>query len=130
MARLLIIEDDEPLRAVLARALAQAGHVVLQAEEGREGCALLATCPCDLVITDLIMPGQEGIETIMQLRQRHPGLPVIAMSGGSHYANSYLAIAAQLGVRSTLSKPFTTAELFRAIDTALAAAPPAAAPSA
>jgi DNA-binding response OmpR family regulator len=130
MAHLLIIEDDEPLRSVLATALVQAGHVVLQAEEGRAGCTLLTTSPCDLVITDLIMPGQEGIETIMQLRHSHPGLPVIAMSGGSHYADAYLGIAAKLGVRATLAKPFTTAELLHAIDAALAGAPPAAAPSA
>lgn len=123
MARILIIEDDEPLRAVLAGALAHAGHVVLEAAEGRAGCTVVATSPCDLVLTDLIMPGQEGIETIMQLRQHHPTLPVIAMSGGSHHAKSYLGIAAKLGVRSTLSKPFTLADLNRAIDAALAGAP-------
>ena len=122
---ILIIEDDEPLRAVLAGALTNAGHIVLQAREGRAGCRLFATSPCDLVLTDLIMPGQEGIETIMQLRQLHPELPVIAMSGGSLHAKSYLAIAAKLGVRGTLSKPFTLADLTRAIDIALPGGPPA-----
>lgn len=125
MARILIIEDDEPLRTVLAGALVNAGHTVIQADEGRAGCSLFNTSPCDLVLTDLIMPGQEGIETIMQLRQRHPALPIIAMSGGSHHAKSYLAIAAKLGVHTTLSKPFTLADLTRAIDAALAGAPPA-----
>lgn len=123
MARILIIEDDDLLRSVIATALTQAGHIVLQASEGRMGCDLFRTSPCDLVLTDLVMPGQEGIETIMQLRHDYARLPIIAMSGGSTHAKSYLAMAVKFGVRSILAKPFTIAELSRAIADALAPDP-------
>jgi len=123
MARILIIEDDDLLRSVIATALAQLGHTVLQANEGRMGCDLFRTSPSDLVLTDLIMPGQEGIETIMRLRHDYPGLPIVAMSGGSTRAKSYLAMAAKFGVRRILSKPFTIAELTRTIAEALAPGP-------
>ncbi len=124
MARILIIEDDDLLRSVIATALTQFGHIVLQAGEGRVGCDLFRAAPCDLVLTDLIMPGQEGIETIMRLRHDYPGLPIIAMSGGSTHTKSYLSIAIKFGVRSVLAKPFTIAELARAIADALPASPP------
>lgn len=130
MARILIIEDDDLLRSVIATALTQSGHLVLQASEGREGCDLFRASPCDLVLTDLIMPGQEGIETIMRLRHDYPGLPIIAMSGGSTHAKSYLSIAMKFGVRSVLAKPFTIAELARTIADALAASPPRPTPPA
>jgi len=123
-----IIEDDDLLRDVIATALTQSGHTVVQANEGRKGCDLFRASPCDLVLTDLIMPGQEGIETIMRLRHDYPGLPMIAMSGGSTHAKSYLGIAAKLGVRRALSKPFTLADLNRAIGEALAADPPPPSP--
>jgi len=120
MSRILIIEDDAPLREVLATILTNAGHTVTQATEGRQGCAVFHAAPTDLVLTDLIMPGQEGIETIVQLRRSHPHLPIIAMSGGTTHAKSYLAIAAKLGANRTLPKPFTPAQLLRTIAEVLA----------
>ncbi len=123
MARILIIEDDDLLRSVIATALTKTGHTVVEANEGRMGCDLFRASPCDLVLTDLIMPGQEGIETIMRLRHDYSDLPIIAMSGGSAHAKAYLAMAAKFGVRSILPKPFTIVELVRAIAEALAPGP-------
>lgn len=130
MARILIIDDDDLLREVIAATLRHAGHTVYQACEGRQGVELFHAAPADLVLTDLIMPGQEGIETIMQLRDRHPGLPIVAMSGGATHSTFYLAIAAKLGARRILAKPFTPDELVRVITETLGdTAPPSTSPS-
>ncbi len=115
MASILLIEDDTPLREVLATTLTNAGHTVLQAADGRQGIELFHVSPTDVVITDIIMPGQEGIETIMALRKEFPRLPIIAMSGGASHSRTYLGMAAKLGAHRTLAKPFTPAELLRAI---------------
>ena len=119
MARILLIEDDTPLREVLAATLVNAGHIVAQAGDGRQGVELFDLAPADLVITDILMPGQEGIETIMQLRRLAPGLPIIAISGGATHSKFYLGMAAKLGAQRVLAKPFTPAELLRAIDEVL-----------
>ena len=120
MARILLIDDDPPLRSVLADALIRAGHKVTQAEDGRQGMEVFRTSPTDVVVTDLIMPGQEGLETIMQLRREFPALPIIAMSGGS-VANSplYLDMARRFGAQLALCKPFTADQLLKAIDSVL-----------
>jgi CheY-like chemotaxis protein len=123
MAHLLVIEDDDLLREIIAVTLRHAGHSVAEAVEGRQGCELFHAQPADLVLTDLIMPGQEGIETIMQLRQTQPDLPIIAMSGGATHARFYLEIAAKLGARRILAKPFTAEDLLRSVHDLLATLP-------
>lgn len=123
MARLLIIDDDDLLREVLATALVQAGHIVLQARNGRQGAELFRVEPADLVITDLIMPDREGLETIIALHRELPALPIIAMSGGTAHSKLYLDTATKLGARRTLAKPFAPAALLRAIDELLAPPP-------
>jgi DNA-binding response OmpR family regulator len=122
MARILLIDDDNALREVLAMALTEAGHVVTQARDGKEGVDLFRMEPAELIITDLIMPGREGIETIMMLRREQPELPVIAISGGMTNSAFYLKLAAGLGARRTLAKPFAIAELVGAVAEVLAAA--------
>ena len=119
MARILLIDDDNALREILAMALTEAGHVVTQARDGTEGVDLFRIEPTDLIITDLIMPGREGIETIMVLRREYPALPVIAISGGMTNSEFYLKLAAGLGARRTLAKPFAFAELLGAVDEVL-----------
>ena len=115
VARILLIDDDDLLRDVLAAALTHAGHTVHQAAEGGQGCEIFHATPVDLVITDIIMPGQEGIETILRLRHLNPRLPIIAMSGGATNSTVYLSLAAQLGARHVLAKPFTPDALAAAI---------------
>jgi CheY-like chemotaxis protein len=120
MARILLIEDDETLRRMLAITLVQIGHDVLEARDGQEGLALQSSVNPDLVLTDIIMPERDGIEAILALRRRAPHIPVIAMSGGGRVdANDYLTTARHLGAVATLAKPFSTTDLTTAIDQAL-----------
>ena len=103
------------LRTVVATSLAHAGHTVLQAADGLRGVELARLAPVDLVISDLIMPVQEGVETIMTLRREHPNLPVIAISGGLSNSPLYLSIAGKIGADRVLPKPFTSQELLQVI---------------
>src|SRR4051812_40118264 len=112
MARILVIDDDEALGAVLQRTLEHAGHVVRTAANGRAAAAMLRREVPDVVVTDLLMPEQDGMEVIMMMRTQHPEIPVIAMSGGSEHAPLYLKIARKLGARRVLAKPFASDELF------------------
>lgn len=115
MARILVIDDDDMLRKVLVRALTQAGHSVVEAADGAQGMHAFHSADVDLVITDLVMPVQEGVETILALRRERPDLPVIAMSGGVSNAMLYLDIASKVGANKVLPKPFTSQQLADAI---------------
>jgi DNA-binding response OmpR family regulator len=122
MRRLLLIDDDDRLRSVLAKSLAHAGYDVVQAADGLQGVELARVAPFDVVVTDIVMPVQEGVETIMQLRQEHPALPIIAISGGVNNSKVYLEIAAKIGANRILAKPFTPQELTGQIDAVMAEA--------
>jgi CheY-like chemotaxis protein len=116
MPLILVIEDDSSLRRTLVRMLLIAGHEVIEAANGRIALEKMAERPADLVLTDLIMPEMEGIETIRALLRDHPSLPIIAMSGGPrHSSESYLRMAEKLGARKTLAKPFEPRELLASI---------------
>ena len=120
MARILLIDDDDLLREILAKALTEAGHFVMQAREGREGVELFRAAPADLVLTDIMMPEREGLETIIALRRELPRLPIIAMSGGNVNSPLFLKLATGLGAQRRLAKPFTPALLLRTIEQVLA----------
>lgn len=124
MARILIIEDDDLLRDVLAKALEQVGHVVFQATNGQEGITMFRANPADLVLTDLVMPVQEGVETIQQLRRQNRTLPIIAMSGGVPNSRLYLSIAGGIGAQRVLAKPFTPQRLLEVVNEILPSATP------
>lgn len=126
MPRILIIDDDELLRDLLAKSLELAGHTVLQAGDGQAGVNLFQSNAVDLVLTDLVMPGQEGVETIIRLRREAPDLPIIAMSGGVPNSKLYLSIAEKIGAHRVLSKPFTPARLMEVVNETLGLPPPAA----
>jgi CheY-like chemotaxis protein len=128
MARILIIEDDDLLRDVLAKALELAGHEVTQACNGQEGVDLFRACPADLVLTDLVMPVQEGVETILQLRKQYRHTPIIAMSGGAVNTKLYLSIAGRIGAQRILPKPFTPQLLIETVTQVLATATGAVTP--
>ncbi len=119
MANILLIDDDDLLRGVLAKALGHAGHVVIQAADGQQGTEIARAANVDLVITDLIMPVQEGVETIVKLRRERPQIPIIAISGGMTNSKLYLDIAARIGARRILAKPFTPQELLATISEVL-----------
>ncbi|WP_372399459.1 response regulator [Azospirillum sp. HJ39] len=120
MASVLIIDDDDVARAVLLRTLAMAGHEAVGARDGVEGMGRFHAHPADLVITDIFMPNQEGLATIMQLRRSAPALKIIAISGGGARASlDVLPVAEALGAHRTLRKPFTPAEVMEAVRTVL-----------
>ncbi|MDB6113590.1 MAG: response regulator receiver domain [Lacunisphaera sp.] len=121
MSRLLLIDDDARLREMLSSALARAGHIVIEARDGRQGANLFRAAPPDLVITDLVMPEQEGLETIIELHREWPALPIIAISGGG---SLYLAMAAKLGAHRILAKPFALSVLLLAVAELLASPAP------
>jgi len=121
MARILIIDDEDELRSMLRRMLEQAGHEVTEAVNGAEGIELYERDRPDLIITDIIMPEKEGVETIIALRRADPDLPIIAISGGGRLeATDFLPMARKLGARRTLSKPFRRDQLLEAVDECLA----------
>lgn len=119
VARILVIDDEQSVRASLEQALTTAGHTVVLAANGLEGVNLQRKEPADLVITDLFMPEQDGVETIMQLRKFAPNVGVIAISGNP-LGGEMLAVAQKLGALAIFEKPFTVSELLKAIDQGLA----------
>jgi len=82
MARIIVIDDDESVRKAIRRVLEPLGHEVLEADDGAVGLTLVATKGADLVITDIFMPGQDGIVTVRQIRKEYPAVRIIAISGG------------------------------------------------
>jgi len=120
MARILIIDDEEPVRFTVRQILEAEDHEVVEAANGREGVAKFHEDSPDLVIIDIIMPEQEGIETIQQLRKHSAAVPIIAISGGGRIKNlDFLDIAEKIGATSTLPKPFSREQLLNSIKTVL-----------
>jgi CheY-like chemotaxis protein len=104
MAEILIIDDDPQMRRLLRRLLSETGHIVQEAANGEDGVSLFRQQHPVLVITDIVMPVREGIETIGELRRIDPKLPILAISGGG--PEIYLRSAALLGATAVLEKPF------------------------
>jgi CheY-like chemotaxis protein len=108
---ILLIDDEETFRAALRQFLSRAGYDVVEAANGLEAIKSFRERPADMVITDIIMPEKEGIETLIELRQDLPDVKMIAMSGGGWYGTEIdFDMAKKLGAR-TLDKPFTLQEL-------------------
>ncbi|HIJ77988.1 MAG: response regulator [Desulfobulbaceae bacterium] len=106
MKKILVIDDESPIRKLLQDVLMSWGYEIVLAGNGKEGVRLYRDSPADLVITDLLMPEQDGVETIVQLCDRFPDVKIIAMSGGGQIGpDSYLPIAETLGAKGTLQKP-------------------------
>jgi CheY-like chemotaxis protein len=122
MASVLIIDDDDMVRTMLLRTITRGGHEAFGARDGVEGVARFHEHPADLVITDIFMPNQEGLATIMELRRVMPDLKIIAISGGGARASlDVLPVAEALGAQKTLRKPFTPAEVMEAVNEVLGA---------
>ena len=121
MAQILVIDDDNDFRTILCATLEDAGHEVSEAQDGREGLDCFRSNPVDLVMTDLIMPEPEGVETILKLRQENPEIRIIAMSGGGRSdATEFLNYADKFGATGRLQKPFSRDHLLVTIDKVLA----------
>jgi CheY-like chemotaxis protein len=122
MANILLVDDDEQFRNMLSETLRDAGYEVLEARDGAEGLKSYHEHGTDLIITDLIMPEKEGLETIQEFRRIDPEIKIIAMSGGGrHGPYDYLKIAKSFGARQVLAKPFSRQEILNAVEQVLEA---------
>ncbi|MDD2228622.1 MAG: response regulator [Candidatus Cloacimonetes bacterium] len=120
MTKILVIEDDSSFRNVLVQMLSRAGYDVRQAGDGNQAVEVCTEFLPDLVLTDIIMPDKEGLETIQDLLTLSPNLKIIAMSGGGKFGpDSYLPLAQKLGAKATLQKPFMREELISTIQDVL-----------
>ncbi len=121
MKRVLVIDDDWQMREMMHQVLARAGYEVAEAPNGEVGMNIHRQDPVDLVITDLIMPEKEGIETIRELRRDYPKLKIIAISGGGRAgADGYLSVAKTIGADRTMSKPFDLKKILDTVEELLA----------
>ncbi len=123
MARILVIDDDVQLQQMLKLTLELLGHQVEQAFDGAEGARRCQASPPDVVLTDILMPNQDGLQTIRELRRACPVVRIIAMSGGSQALADMdaLPFAARFGARRVLYKPFGRKELSAALEEAISA---------
>lgn len=120
MSRILVVDDEELARFTIREILESGGHEVEEAENGVIALQKQKTTPFELVITDIIMPEKEGIETIIEMKGEFPDLRIIAISGGGRTRNlDFLKIAEQMGASTVLSKPFTEDELLVAVQNCL-----------
>lgn len=118
---ILVIDDEQLIRLQIRNALELEGFTVHEAANGQEGLACVAESVPDVVITDILMPDKEGIETIMELRRSHPAIRIIAISGGGRTGNKdFLRTAKYLGADRTLAKPFGLVELLNLVRDVLA----------
>lgn len=113
-ASILVVDDDEQIRHVLRRKLEQCEYDVCEAANGREAIRALETAPFDLVLTDIVMPDTDGIETLRYVRKHLPHVKVVAISAPNN--ELYLESAAGLGAARTFQEPLKLAELAEAID--------------
>jgi DNA-binding response OmpR family regulator len=114
--KILLIDDDTLIRRSVARVLMQNGHDVVTAEDGLRGIELYRREKFDLIVTDIYMPRQEGIETIMTLRREDTATKIIAISGGGRTGNTdSLEMARLLGADDVIEKPFRTDQLLAKI---------------
>jgi DNA-binding response OmpR family regulator len=114
MAEVLVIDDDAVSREVMTAALETAGHHVREAQNGADGIALARKYQPAVVVTDLMMPEKEGVEVIMELRQRDPEIAILAVSGVAGN-DLYLHVARELGADAVLRKPFEFDALIEAV---------------
>lgn len=113
MPSVLIVDDEEAIRRLIRETLEQAGYHVHEASDGKEGLARYRQSPADLVIMDILMPDQDGLESILTLRREFPKARIVAITGGSDMIGilNFLDVARMLGARRTLQKPFEMKQL-------------------
>ena len=122
MARILVVDDDPDICRTLLRLLERDGHEVSVADNGKNGLLVLHENEFDLIITDIIMPDQDGLAMIIETKKARPGLRVIALSGGGFSGpEDYLKLASALGADEVFLKPFQPVELLQSVNQLLTA---------
>jgi DNA-binding response OmpR family regulator len=123
MSAILVVDDDPQVLEVVGEMLRLEGYDVATAADGREALAKFRSQEFDLVITDLIMPEKEGLETIVEMKRLRKTVPLVAMSGGGRIGPmDYLLTARTIGAAATLAKPFARSELISLVSTLLSEA--------
>jgi DNA-binding response OmpR family regulator len=118
--KILIIDDDELIRLTIKNTLKKLGCIVLEAENGNTGLAVFKKEKPDLVITDMLMPDKEGLETISEIRTINPSAKIVAMSGGGSSKNmAFLQLAQKMGADKIMSKPIKPDELLNTLKSLL-----------
>lgn len=121
MARILVVDDEPEVLLLLTDILESVGHEVIRATNGEEGLREFQKGNVDLIVTDIIMPDKEGLESIMDYKQLNPEVKIIAISGGARIGpHTYLKMAEKFGAKRVFSKPFRNKELLDAIEELLA----------
>ncbi|ETR73494.1 MAG: Response regulator receiver protein [Candidatus Magnetoglobus multicellularis str. Araruama] len=118
MPHILIVDDDTSIQKMLKIFFENKKFKVSLASDGREAVYLQSREPADILLTDIFMPEQEGLETIREIRDKYPNTKIIAMSGGAFYRapNDYLTIAQKIGAHDVICKPFELKEIFEKIN--------------
>jgi len=126
MAKIIVIDDEEDIRNVLKQVLERAGYDVAVAESGKEGLEMLEQEGADLVITDVIMPGMDGVSLAREIRDKYRDTRILVISGGGNVApesyepgaictTAFLSSAKNAGADRTMTKPFDRQDLMRII---------------
>ncbi len=117
LAKILVVDDEEPIRGLLRHALIANGYEVVEASNGTEAIHRFREGAIDLVITDIIMPDKEGLESIMDLKEIDHDVKIIAMSGGGRLEpHSYLQMASKFGAQRVFQKPLSISTLLSAVE--------------
>ena len=121
MARILIVDDDDSIRILMKEMLQDAEHSIFEATNGSEAKQTLMKEKIDLIVTDLVMPEKSGIDLILELKDSHSSVPIVAVSGGGGITGrfDYLPIAKLIGADRVLNKPFSASVFREVVDTAL-----------
>jgi len=111
---ILIVDDDASIQKMLKIFFENKNYKVSLASDGREATYMQSKDPADIIITDIFMPEKEGLETIREIREKHPNIVIIAMSGGAFYRapNDYLTIAQKIGADDVICKPFELKQIY------------------
>lgn len=117
MAKILLVEDDDLVRDMLSQVLTRASHDVITAANGEEAVTQLKQHEPDIMVTDIIMPKKSGITLISEVKEKHPHMEIIAISGGGRLdPTGYLDLSESIGASVSFEKPVDKTALLMAID--------------
>lgn len=121
MATILIVDDDPTVRLIAGELLRSEDHAIVEAEDGDEALKIVASMAVDLVVLDMLMPNKDGLETIVELRRRNPGIRILAISSGGRMEPGHLLRTAMLfGADECLQKPLRLEAFSQAVERLLA----------